>query len=366
MKNVPLNFVRYANVWEDAAVLRAGLRVVPGDRVLSIGSAGDNCLALLADDPELVVAADLNAAQLHLIALKVAVMRHLSYPEVLGFLGFDGHPLAVGTDQRLHIYPRLRSDLPTDARVFWDNHPRDIAAGVIHAGKFERYFQLFSRYIRPLIHSDATTAALLAPKSAAEQAAFYHEKWNSWRWRLLFRLFFSRQVMGNVGRDPAFLAQVQCAVSDYIFQKAEHHLTQAAATQNFILRYNLTGSFGDFLPDYLASEQQFLTIRERLSRLVLSQGYVHEAGKRHGAFHAMNLSDIFEYMPNSVFQEVGKQLHQIAQPGCRMGYWNLMVPRRLSLDLPDLFRYEEEISQRLTAADRGFFYNQFVVDLSGE
>ncbi len=277
-------------------------------------------------------------------------------------MGFDEHPLAVRTDQRLHIYPHLRSDLSADARAFWDSHPRDIAAGVIHAGKFERYFQLFSRYVRPLIHSDATTAALLMPKSASEQAAFYHEKWNTWRWRLLFRLFFSRQMMGNVGRDPAFLAQVQCAVSDYIFQKAECHLTQAAATQNFILRYNLTGSFGDFLPDYLASEQQFLTIRDRLDRVVLSQGYVQEAGKRYGAFHAMNLSDIFEYMPTSVFQEVGKQLHQVAQPGCRMGYWNLMVPRRLSLDLPGLFRYEEDLSKQLTAADRGFFYNQFIVD----
>ena len=55
LREVSLDFVRYANVWEDAAVLREGLRIRPGERVLSIASAGDNCLAMLADDPALVV-----------------------------------------------------------------------------------------------------------------------------------------------------------------------------------------------------------------------------------------------------------------------------------------------------------------------
>jgi S-adenosylmethionine-diacylglycerol 3-amino-3-carboxypropyl transferase len=263
---------------------------------------------------------------------------------------------------RLDVYQNLRSELSADARAFWDGHQQDISAGVIHAGKFERYFRLFARYVRPLIHSDAATARLLASKSATEQADFYHQKWNTRRWRFLFRLFFSRWMMGNVGRDPVFLAQVQCDVSDYIFRKAEAHLTQEAATRNFILRYNLTGSFGDLLPDYLASEARFGMIRDRLNRLVLRPGYVQEAGREFGSFDAMNLSDIFEYMPVPVFQEVGKQLRQIAKPGCRIGYWNLMAPRRLSLDLPELFHYEAALSQTLTQSDRGFFYNQFILD----
>ena len=42
------DFLRYANCWEDADILCEALGVRPGARVLSIASAGDNTLALLA------------------------------------------------------------------------------------------------------------------------------------------------------------------------------------------------------------------------------------------------------------------------------------------------------------------------------
>ncbi len=56
------DFIRYANCWEDADILRDALCVRPGDSCLSIASSGDNSLSLLADAPRLVVAFDLNPA----------------------------------------------------------------------------------------------------------------------------------------------------------------------------------------------------------------------------------------------------------------------------------------------------------------
>jgi S-adenosylmethionine-diacylglycerol 3-amino-3-carboxypropyl transferase len=56
--------IRYAQVWEDADVLLAGLDIQPGDVCVSIASAGDNALALLTKDPSRVIALDLNPAQL--------------------------------------------------------------------------------------------------------------------------------------------------------------------------------------------------------------------------------------------------------------------------------------------------------------
>src|SRR5262249_31592309 len=52
--------IRYAQVWEDADILAAALRIRRGDVVVSIASAGDNALALLAEGAERVIAADLN------------------------------------------------------------------------------------------------------------------------------------------------------------------------------------------------------------------------------------------------------------------------------------------------------------------
>ncbi|MFN0034448.1 MAG: DUF3419 family protein [Saprospiraceae bacterium] len=362
LHKVQLDFVRYANVWEDAQLLRQGLRIQPGERVLSIGSAGDNCLALLADDPSLVVAADLNQAQLYLIELKMAAIRELDYGSLLGFLGFATS--AAQRVNRLKIYAQLSPLLSEDARRFWDSQSSDVEAGVAHSGKFERYFQMFAHRILPFIHSQKTVEALLAPKSAEAQRDFYHEKWNTWRWRLLFKLFFSRFVMGKFGRDPAFLKEVNLSVGEYIFQKAAAQLSKVQAQHNPILRYNLTGSFGHLLPDYLADETQLRQIRERLGRLRLFKGFAQDAGELHGPFDAMNLSDIFEYMDEGLFADTGRRLGQISNPGCRIGYWNLMVPRRLSHTLPELFRYDDPLSSQLTAQDRGFFYNKFIVDKS--
>ena len=71
--------IRYGQCWEDADVLLSGLRVHPGDTVLSIASAGDNALALLTRSPERVVAVDVSGAQLACLALRVAAYRCLDH-----------------------------------------------------------------------------------------------------------------------------------------------------------------------------------------------------------------------------------------------------------------------------------------------
>ena len=46
--------LRYAQCWEDADVLLAALEIQPGDRCLSIASAGDNTLSMLTDRKSVV------------------------------------------------------------------------------------------------------------------------------------------------------------------------------------------------------------------------------------------------------------------------------------------------------------------------
>ena len=58
------SIIRYAQCWEDADVLLQALQAQPGKTYLSIASAGDNALALLARSPKKVVAMDLSSAKL--------------------------------------------------------------------------------------------------------------------------------------------------------------------------------------------------------------------------------------------------------------------------------------------------------------
>jgi S-adenosylmethionine-diacylglycerol 3-amino-3-carboxypropyl transferase len=354
-QQVDFDFVRYANLWEDADVLRRGLRIQSNERVLSIGSGGDNCFALLLDDPAIAVAADLNPAQLHIIELKMAAMRQLSYEQVLGFLGFRPD------SGRSATFQRLQNGLTPAAQSFWAKRLPDVEIGVIHSGKFERYFRLFAHRILPWIHRKSTVEALLAPKSAAEQTDFYHNRWNTWRWRLLFKVFFGRWVMGKFGRDPEFLKEVKLSVGEYIFQKAATQLSNVQAQNNHILRYNLTGDYGHLLPDYLLPAN-YATVVARLDRMQLYQGYAQDAGAEYGPFDAMNLSDIFEYMDEQVFGHVTDALLATSRTGCRIAYWNLMVPRRISAIRPEQMAYLSDLSGELTRTDKGFFYHQFIVD----
>ena len=61
---VDFTIIRYAQCWEDADVVLEALQVQPGDVCLSIASAGDNTLSLLAKNPSQLVAIDLSASQL--------------------------------------------------------------------------------------------------------------------------------------------------------------------------------------------------------------------------------------------------------------------------------------------------------------
>ena len=348
------DYLRYANCWEDADLLLEALRVQPGQRVLSIGSAGDNSFSLLTGDPAQVVAVDINRVQLYLIELKKAAYRTLDYDDWLAFLGFRE------CEDRRGLYKQVESVLPYGAAVYWSDRMDDIDAGVVHTGKFERYFAHFRRWVLPLVHTQREVAALLAPKSAEAQAEYFSRHWNTWRWRTLFRAFFSRRVMGWLGRDPAFLKEVDFSVSRFILSRAAAHLSDPACQRNYFLRYIFTGEWGDALPHY-ARRAHYETIRSRVDRLVTFEGLAEAAHAEYGAFDGFNLSNIFEYMPQAVYEAVSHQLAEYGRPGARYAYWNLMVPRRMAEATPQL-RTDAKHSEALTGRDKGFFYRGMWVE----
>lgn len=354
-EKVAFNLIRYANCWEDAEVLLQGLSPEPGSRILSIGSAGDNSFSLLVTDPEIVVAVDVNPIQLWLIELKQQAIAQLDYNDVLAFLGFRP------SSERLVLFDHIKSGLSKECRVYWESQRGTLQAGVISEGKFEGYFQLFARKILPWIHSQKSVAELLRPKSVAEQESFYENHWNTWRWRFFFKLFFSRYIMGKYGRDPEFLKEVEVSVGKTIYAKAGAHLRTVNAQRNYLLRYTLTGSFGDLLPHYLQPEH-FRIIQSRIHRLQICRGFAEDAIRLHGTFRYMNLSNIFEYMNPELFQQTALQLINATEPGGRLAYWNLMVPRRIAEQFPDKVEYLGVLSNKLTSVDNGFFYQQFLAD----
>lgn len=349
------DFVRYANCWEDADILCEALRPAPGRRVLSIASAGDNSFMLLAQGAE-VVAADLSGAQLACVELRKAAFAALSYPDLLAFLGVT--PCA----DRGPVFARIRGGLSDDARAYWEAQPESIQRGVIHSGKFERYFHTFRDRVLPWVHSRATVLRLLDTRDAAGRRTFYDRVWNNRRWRFLFRLFFSRFVMGRLGRDPEFFRYVEGSVGARILRRTEHALTALPTHTNPYLAYILTGNFSTSLPPYLRPEF-YEPIRANLGRLTLYHGPVQDAAQAcGGGFDAFNLSDIFEYLAPELGRTIYGGLLAAARPGARFAYWNMLAPRRLAQDFPGRVKECRELGDALLLQDRAFFYSAFVVD----
>ena len=354
-RHASFGFIRYASVWEDADVLCEALApTARGGRLLSIASAGDNALALLTLDPAEVVAADLSAPQLACVELRMAAFRRLEYAELLAFLGVaeDG--------RRAETYRGVRGELSDGARAFWDAHPEVVAGGIIHAGRFERYLRTFRTRILPLVHPRRRIERLRERRTPADQAAFYAREWDTWRWRLLFRVFFSRAVMGRMGRDPAFFTHVEGSVGDRILARTRRALTELPAHSNPYLAYIMTGNYpAEALPRYLRAEW-YAAIRARLDRVRLVRGPVETAGD--GPFDGYNLSDIFEYMPPAEHDRCYAALVDRAAPGARLVYWNMLAPRSRPQALAGRVRPLRAEADALHARDLAWFYGALHVD----
>ncbi|HYW10760.1 MAG TPA: DUF3419 family protein [Longimicrobium sp.] len=349
------SFIRYASVWEDADVLCEALApAAAGGRLLSIASAGDNALALLTLDPAEVVAADLSPVQLACVELRMAAFRHLDHPQLLAFLG------TAPSADRAATYRSLRGELSAEARAFWDSQPEAVAGGVIHAGKFERYLRAFRTRILPFVHPRRRIDRLRERRTIAEQQTFYAREWDTWRWRALFRLFFSRTVMGRMGRDPAFFSHVEGSVGSRILARTRHALTALPVHSNPYVAYIMTGNYPpEALPRYLRPEW-FGAIRSRIDRVRLAQAPIETAGE--GRFDGYNLSDIFEYMSPAEHDRCYGALVDRANPGARLVYWNLLAPRSRPDALADRVEPLRETADELHGRDLAWFYGALHVD----
>lgn len=348
--------IRYAQLWEDADVLLHGLGDQKGSTLVSICSAGDNALAMLTLDPAKVVTVDLSLAQLSCLKLRIAAFQTLNHQELLGLLG------ARRVDNRGELLDRVAEKLVPSEQAFWKSQ-RDavVKFGAGGIGKFERYFRIFRRYMLPLTQNRSVIDEVFVSKPQSERAAFFEEKWDNWRWKLLLRFFFSNSVTGWLGRDPAFFSHVEGSLADHVGRRVKHAAIDLDPAQNPYLHWILRGGHNDALP--LAwRREHFDVIRDRVNRLDLQHGALEtfvQSGEKADGF---NLSDIFEYMDESTFEAVYSSILSASKPDARLVFWNMMVPRRVPAKFASQVRTLDSVEREGKAMDKAFFYADFVTE----
>ena len=349
--------IRYGQCWEDADVLMEGLDVQRGDSCLSIGSAGDNTLALLSKAPERVIVVDYNPVQLACLQLRIAAWQALTYSQTMELLG------VIPSRRRASLYRSCRLALSVTARRYWDQQPGLIVEGAIHTGRLDRYLTRFRKHILPWIHPAARVDRLFHLPDGAERKAFFQREWNTAGWRTLFRLFFSRWFMERAGRDRACFAQVSGGIAGHLLQRAEHALVELDPAENPYLRWILTGSHGALLP-YAWREEHYDGIRAHLDRLSLHCASLDQVlGQLDaGSIDRFNLSDVGEYLSPEQFGRLMGRITKAARPGARMAYWNLFVARQRPDELAGCIRSLATLAGQLHRKDKTFFYQRFVLE----
>ena len=372
---VDFSLIRYSQCWEDTEVLLESLNIQENDICFGILSAGDNVFSMLAENPKKVVALDISFPQIALAKLKKEVFNSLSYEEMLEFMG------VMKSDKRIEIYDRIRKNLDKEVKEYWDFNRESIEKGIIHAGKFEKFFKIFREKILPFVHSKKRIEKLLEKKSRQERIEYYDKYWNNFRWKLMFKLFFSKYIVGKLGRDKEFFRYAEKNISEEMKERSRYALCEQNPYENPYINYILTGNYRkDCLPYFLRKEN-FDKIRKNLHKVEILQSSVEEyLDQIDFKIDKFNLSDIFEYMSAENYSKLMGKIYDNAENNALLAYWNLIVERnseKLDYKKTDSEitvtgkeinvkgkKYErmKELDKKLHEKDMTFFYTDFVVE----
>jgi S-adenosylmethionine-diacylglycerol 3-amino-3-carboxypropyl transferase len=238
-----------------------------------------------------------------------------------------------------------------------------IDAGFGAAGKLEGYLRIFRTRVLPLIHNRHSVEQLLAQKPYSERLRFYDSKWNSFRWRVLFRIFFSRLMMSRLGRDPRLFRYVQGGVAEPILERMRYAMTELDPASNPYLYWIFEGRHPSVALPYALRAENFESIRAHLDRLEWRCCSLEEfLESSTDTFDAFNLSNIFEYISVEHYEQLLRQLVGAAKPNARLAYWNLLVPRARPESLAPVLNPLKQLSEALFARDKAFMYGAFVVE----
>lgn len=345
--------INYSQCWEDTEILLEALKISNDDIVLSITSGGDNTITLLLCNPIRITSIDLIPGQNHLLELKLAAAKALNYKDYLSFLGVRD------SSNRNNLFLRVKPHLTTKASLFWNNHYTAIEKGVLNSGRFEKFLNLFRKYLLPLVHSNKIVTQFIEISSLEEQRKFYKKYWNTKRWRIYFRLATSSYVLKYLARQRGMYKYTKMKIvsSDYL-KRLDSNLFNVPISDNYFLHYCLTGRFTKVLPPYLQEKVHTLLRKNKISNLsiVSSDILTHLKSAPDNSYTKFNLSDIFEALSDEEANSIWEEIIRVSKNGATVVYWDNLLPRPVPPGFSGIVKVEKQLQEKLFQKDRVFFY----------
>ena len=358
-KNNVFGDILYSQCWEDPSLDRAAFSITPSDTVFSITSGGCNVLTFLLDNPQKVIALDINPYQNYLLDLKMAAFKQLEYKDLLEFVGVRD------SQRRAALYGQVRSALQHASREYWDAQTSKIERGIIHCGRYEGYMRLLRRWVERVM-GRSLVEQFFEVESTVQRRTLFRNQWDNIWWRLFTRVFLSRTTMSLLF-DKAFFQYLDESFSfgKHFAERIERAMTQLPMKENYFLSYILLGRFysEDHLPPYLRKEN-YTTIRGGLDRveIVCDTCEHYFLTQPASSISKFNFTNIFEWMALEAFGHLLRETYRVACDGAVLTYRNLLVSRERSGNLAHMIlpRYGE--AARLHERDLSFIYKSYRVE----
>ncbi len=350
---VQLEELLFTQSWEDPRLDRQAFALAPGAKIATVASGGCNTLTFLLDDPAWILAFDYNATQVHTVQLKKIAIAELDYGELLELLGVRT------SDRRADLLARLSPQLSDEGRSWWQTQDWLVERGLLNGGRYERFVGLFRKLLN-VVQGRRKIEALFEERDPDGRREFYEQRWNTFAWRLLFKLFFNKTVLSRRGLSKEYFTfdDGSRSFAESFSRRAALALSELSVRDNpFLAQYTMGHYLSeDHLPLYLR-EDNVAVIRERLNRLEICVGDIRTVLDGHPeGFDAICLSNVFELMSEAETAEIMPGVAAALKPGGCMTLRNLMIPRSANVAGLEL---DEALSSRLLAEDRSFVYRSF-------
>lgn len=344
------NYIHYSTCQEDADLMVEYADHNYKGNALSIGSAGDNSFALLTKNFSNVYVLDNNPSQIALVKLKATGIKYLNYEDFLVLIG-------IAKGDSVAVYNSIKHNLDKQTQDYFDHNIFLFSKPLYKCGKFDNYLNLFVNKILPFIHSKKTVLEFMQCDNLKQQIDFYDNKFNTKRYRLLFKLFFSEHNMKKKGRDKSYFNHVSGNIAQNLFERVETGFKNVLNLNNPYIQLAALGEF-KFLPFYLRKDN-YLIIKENIDRLVYIEGDFSSIKTLNKVFDFYNLSDIFEYVSEDKTAEYEDIIINHSNRGTRIVFWNMIVKRSFK-------RTEfKRINSRFDLLrDKAFYYsNQYIYEV---
>jgi S-adenosylmethionine-diacylglycerol 3-amino-3-carboxypropyl transferase len=285
---------------EDELTEAAALHL-PGGAVLSITSAGEMPLNLLALGADRVLAVDIDPRQNHLARLKLAAALCLERETAIRFLGYQ--PAARADRRRClgELLPRL----PAATADFWSRHTNSVGNGPIWAGRFEQYLRIALKLAGPLV--SRPFRSMTACESLEAQRIIFRKTLDRPVIHRIFRLVFSPALYGGRGIEQQALQHYDDAISlgERFFDDLRSLCESTPAKSNPFLQLFTLGEVltPDIVPTYLTAAG-IERVRERRAAIDFVDAdvsaYLRDAAA--GTFDKFHLSNVTDWMPSADFE----------------------------------------------------------------